>query len=101
VIVTACNCNSSANKCHRPIQNPLLFVTEPRTRDSVKSVQIAMENCYKQSSSNTSDVSHLKNSGMSYIYTDNANLNTITIYAKLCCYLEESFSTNVDDVTPT
>jgi hypothetical protein len=35
VIVTECNCNSSANKSNHPIQNPLLFDTEPRTRDSM------------------------------------------------------------------
>jgi hypothetical protein len=28
-----CNCNSSVNKSNRPIQNPLLFVTEPLKRD--------------------------------------------------------------------
>jgi hypothetical protein len=29
------NCNRSANESNHPIQNPLLLVTEPRTRDSI------------------------------------------------------------------
>jgi hypothetical protein len=34
VIVTKYNCNSRTNKCNHPIQNPSLFVTEPRSRDA-------------------------------------------------------------------
>jgi hypothetical protein len=30
-----CNSNRSTNKSNHPIQNPLLFVTEPRTRDNI------------------------------------------------------------------
>jgi hypothetical protein len=32
--VNKIDCNSSANKSNHPIQNPLLLVTKPRTRDS-------------------------------------------------------------------
>jgi hypothetical protein len=34
MIVTQCNSNSSTNKSNHTIQNPLLFVTEPRTSDN-------------------------------------------------------------------
>jgi hypothetical protein len=34
-VIIGCNCNRSANKSNQTIQNPLLFVTEPRTRDNI------------------------------------------------------------------
>jgi hypothetical protein len=35
MVVIKCNCTSSTNKSNHPIQNPLLFVTERRTRDNI------------------------------------------------------------------
>jgi hypothetical protein len=35
VIVIKSTCNRTANKSNQPIQNPLLLVTEPRTRDNM------------------------------------------------------------------
>jgi hypothetical protein len=32
-VIIGCNCNSNVNKSNHPIQNPLLLVTEPRTRE--------------------------------------------------------------------
>jgi hypothetical protein len=37
VIVTERHCNSSANKSNHPIQNPLLFVTEPLHVTAIRS----------------------------------------------------------------
>jgi hypothetical protein len=34
-VIIGCNCNLSDNKSKHPIQNPLLFVTETRTHDSI------------------------------------------------------------------
>jgi hypothetical protein len=36
VVAIKSDCNDSANKSNRPIQNPLLFVTEPVIRDNIK-----------------------------------------------------------------
>jgi hypothetical protein len=36
VIIIKSNFNRNANKSNHPFQNPLLFVTEPRTSDNIK-----------------------------------------------------------------
>jgi hypothetical protein len=40
VIVIKHNCNRSANKSNHPTQNPLLLVTEPRTRDNIFTIYL-------------------------------------------------------------
>jgi hypothetical protein len=40
LIVIKSDCKRSVNKSNHPIQNPLLLVTEPQTRDSMLAIKI-------------------------------------------------------------